>query len=248
MNPDIRIFPDPAAVAGAAADLLVESFRAKAAVKDNFSLALSGGSTPKLLYQLLAQEPYRGEIDWSHVEIYFGDERAVPPEHPDSNYKMANEALLSHVPLKPENIHRMRGEIDPTAAAIEYGQLLKTKFGDGGPDLTFLGMGDDGHTASLFPNTPVLSETHHRCVGYFVEKSTTGKSWRITMTAPFINRSGQVAMLITGAGKAARLAEVLYGARDPMRLPIQLIAPASGGLKWMLDQAAAAKLPANPHS
>lgn len=248
MNPDIRIFSDAAAVAWGAADLVVESFRVKAAGNGNFSLALSGGSTPKLLYQLLAQEPYRGRIDWRRVEIYFGDERTVPIDHPDSNYKMANDALLAHVPLKAENIHRMRGEIDPNQAAIEYGRLLKAKFDERGVDLMFLGMGDDGHTASLFPHTPALAETHHRCVAQFVEKSTTGANWRITLTAPFINRSAAVAMLVTGAGKAARLAEVIYGPRDPLRLPIQLIAPAAGGPTWMIDQAAATQLPAKPRS
>jgi 6-phosphogluconolactonase len=242
MNPDIRIYPDAQAIARAAAELIAESAGTAINAKGIFSLVLSGGSTPKLLYALLAQEPFRSQIDWKSVEIYFGDERTVPPDHADSNYRMANDALLSHVPIKPENIHRMRGEIDPNEAAIEYGRLLKTKFGEGGPDLTFLGMGDDGHTASLFPHTPLLNETHHRCAAQFVEKSTTGATWRITLTAPFIKRSQTVAMLITGASKAARLDEVLHGPRDPMRLPVQLIAPTSGALIWMVDEAAASEL------
>jgi 6-phosphogluconolactonase len=242
MKPDIRVYADSPAVARAAAELVVDRARSASSAERNFSMALSGGSTPKLLFQLLAAEPFRSQIDWGRVEIFFGDERAVPPEHADSNFKMANEALLSLVPLKAENIHRMRGEIDPNEAAIEYGKLLKAKFGEGGVDLMFLGMGDDGHTASLFPNTPVLSETHHRCVGYLAENSTTGRSWRITMTAPFINRSAEVVMLITGASKAARLNEVLFGPRDPMRMPIQLIEPVSGNVIWMLDAAAATQL------
>jgi 6-phosphogluconolactonase len=241
--PDIRIFPDPLAVARATADLIVASARDAASAGRPFSITLSGGSTPKLLYELLAAEPYRSQIAWPGIEVYFGDERAVPPDHPDSNFKMANESLLSHVPLKPQNIHRMRGEIDPTEAAIEYGKMLKARFADGGPDLTLLGMGDDGHTASLFPFTSAVSETHHRCVAHYVEKSTTGKSWRITLTAPFLNRSAQILMLIAGPSKAARLAEVIYGPQDPPRLPIQLIHPASGQLIWMLDQPAAAQLP-----
>lgn len=245
MKADIRIYDDGPAIARAAADLVVECFRSAPAERRAFSISLSGGSTPKLLYGLLAREPFRSQIDWSEVEIYFGDERAVPPDDADSNYRMANEALLSHVPLKPENVHRMRGEIEPNEAAIEYGRLLKVKFGEtGGPDLMFLGMGDDGHTASLFPHTPALGETHHRCAAQFVEKSTTGATWRITMTAPFINRSKVVAMLVTGEAKAARLAEVIYGPRDPERLPSQLIVPQSGGMIWMVDKAAAAKLPA----
>jgi 6-phosphogluconolactonase len=241
--PDIRTFPDSPAVARAAADEIVAAAKLAADAGRPFSLVLSGGSTPKLLYEMLARDPYRGRVDWPNVEIYFGDERAVPPDHAESNYKMANEALLSRVPLKPENVHRMRGEINPNEAAIEYGRMLKARFGDGGPDVTLLGMGDDGHTASLFPHTPAIKETHHRCVAQFVEKSTTGPSWRITLTAPFINRSAVVLALVTGASKAARLKEVLHGPRDPDRLPIQLIQPSPGRLEWLLDTAAAAQLP-----
>ena len=240
----MRVFPDSPAVARAAAEIIAEAAAARAAQGRNFTLVLSGGSTPKLLYELLAKEPYRGRIDWPRVEIYFGDERAVPPDHPDSNFKMADEALLAHVPLKPENVHRMRGEIDPNEAAIEYGRMLKARFGDAGPDVTLLGMGDDGHTASLFPSTPAVDETHHRTVAQFVEKSTTGPSWRITTTAPFLNRSEQVLALITGASKDDRLSEVIHGPRDPRRLPIQLIQPNPGRLIWLVDRAAAAKLPA----
>jgi 6-phosphogluconolactonase len=241
---DIRVFKDSPAVAQAAAEMIVAEARHAASAGRNFSLVLSGGSTPKLLYQLLAAEPYLGQIDWSRMELFFGDERVVPVNHADSNFKMANEALISRVPLKPENVHRMRGEIDPNEAAIEYGKMLKSRFGEGGPDITLLGMGDDGHTASLFPFTSALDETHHRCVAHFVEKSTTGKSWRITLTAPFINRSAKVLLLVTGASKAARVAEILHGPRDPKRLPIQLIDPASGQLIWMLDEAAAKNISA----
>lgn len=236
---DIRVFKDSPAVAQAAAEMIVSSARESASAGRNFSLVLSGGSTPKLLYQLLAAEPYRSQIDWQKMEIFFGDERVVPVDHPDSNFKMANEALLSRVPLKPANVHRMRGEIDPNEAAVEYGKMLKERFGEGGPDITLLGMGDDGHTASLFPFTSAVDETHHRCVAHFVEKSTTGKSWRITLTAPFFNRSAKVLLLVTGASKAARVAEIIRGPREPRRLPIQLIQPASGALIWMLDEGAA---------
>jgi 6-phosphogluconolactonase len=247
MTPDIRIFDDPPAIARAAADIIRDTARDRAAAGQNFSLVLSGGSTPRLLYQLLARDPHRSQIEWSKVEIYFGDERAVPPEHADSNFKMANESLLAHVPLKPENVHRMKGEIDPNEAAIEYGRMLKSRFGEtGGPDITLLGMGDDGHTASLFPNTPALDETRHRCLAQFVEKSTTGPSWRITLTAPFLNRSAQVLPLITSANKADRLREVLHGPRDPHRLPIQLIQPNPGRVTWLVDKPAAARLSAKP--
>jgi 6-phosphogluconolactonase len=236
---DIRVLPDSPAVARAAADIILGVAAGRAAAGQNFSLVLSGGSTPKLLYQLLAAEPYRSKIDWSKFEVFFGDERCVPPDHVDSNFKMANDALISRVPLKAENVHRMRGEIDPNQAAIEYDQMLKARFGDGGPDITLLGMGDDGHTASLFPHTPPITETHHRCVAHYVEKST-----RITLTPPFFNRSAQVLLLVTGASKAARVAEIMNGPKDPQRLPIQVIQPGSGKLIWMLDEPAAAKLTA----
>lgn len=240
--PDLRTFPDSAAVARAASEIIVPTARDAAIGGRNFSLVLSGGSTPKLLYQLLAAEPVRSQVDWGRFEVFFGDERVVPPDHADSNFKMANDAMLSKVPIPAGNVHRMRGEIDPNEAAKEYGLLLKEKFGEGGADVTLLGMGDDGHTASLFPGTAAIDEPHHRVVAHFVENSTTGKSWRITTTAPFINRSKQVLIMVTGGGKAGRLKEVLTGPRDPHRLPIQLIRPSGGTVTWLLDTAAAAQV------
>ena len=232
----IRISSDANTLAREAAQSVVA-----AVTGGSRTIALSGGSTPRAMLQLLATE-FREAVDWPSLEIYFVDERCVPPDHAESNFRMVNEALLSKVPIKAENIRRMRGEIDPNEAAKEYGQLLKDRFRDGGCDLTFLGMGDDGHTASLFPHTPAVKETHHRCVAQFVEHSTTGRSWRITQTAPFINRSKEVVVLLAGGGKADRLKEVLEGPRDPDRLPIQLISPASGRMIWMLDKDVAAKL------
>jgi 6-phosphogluconolactonase len=191
------------------------------------------------MYELLAAEPLRSRVDWTHVHAFFGDERCVPPDHKDSNYRMANEALLSKVPIPGDNVYRMRGETDPQEAAKEYGLLLKEKFGDGGLDLVLLGMGDDGHTLSLFPGTAAVGEREHRVVANYAEKSTTGKSWRITMTAPFVNRCHNVLVCVTGAGKAKRVSEVLEGPREPDRLPIQLVAPADGTMAWLLDAGAA---------
>ena len=238
---EIKVVPDVKAMMQEAAQRIIAASRA--AIQDHgfFSIALSGGSTPKALYELLAQEPYRSQIDWSRVRIFFGDERCVPPDDSQSNYRMAKEALLSKVPIPQSNVYRMKGEIDPQAAATEYGQILKDQFGDGGLDLTLLGMGDDGHTASLFPGTPALHETKHRCVPNYVEKL---KVWRITLTAPFLNRSKAVMILASGAAKAHRLKEVLEGPRDPDRLPIQLIQPTAGTLTWLLDNPAAAMVKA----
>ena len=237
--PEIQVLPDPAGVAREAADRFVAAAQEAIAVKDSFAVALAGGSTPKAMYELLAAEPYRSRVDWARVEVFFGDERCVPPDHAESNYRMAREALLSKVPIPEDNVYRMRGETDPEQAAKDYGLMLKEKFADGGLDLTLLGMGDDGHTASLFPGTPAVREREHRVVAQFVEKSTTGRSWRITMTAPFLNRSGRVLLLVAGKGKAARLTEVMEGEPDPDRLPVQLIDPAQTKVTWLLDAAAA---------
>jgi 6-phosphogluconolactonase len=237
-QPEISIVADPAALAAEAAKRIAIACRESIAACGDFTIALSGGNTPRAVFELLSEEPWQSQIDWSKWEVFFGDERCVPPEHADSNYRMASESLLCSVPIAGEKIHRMRGELAPAEAAKEYGQMLKQRFGDGGLDLVMLGMGDDGHTASLFPGTAALAETHHRCVANYVEKL---KAWRITMSAPFINRSARVMILAAGAGKSARLHEVLKGPRDPQRLPIQMIAPA-GRLWWILDRAAAAEI------
>jgi 6-phosphogluconolactonase len=236
---EVKILPDVQALTEEAARRIIAA--AETRLADNrrfFSLFLSGGHTPKSLYELLAAEPYRSQLNWSKVEIFFGDERCVPPDHPDSNYLMANNAMLSKLPIPEPNIHRMRGELNPEAAAIEYGQLLQSKFHDGGADMVLLGMGPDGHTASLFPGTPALKETEHRCVAVFVPRLN---SWRVTVTYPFLNKAKSVLVLVSGADKAEILKEVLEGPRDPGRLPIQGITPA-GQMTWLLDTAAASFL------
>ena len=232
----IRVFPDAEAVAQAAAELVVYMAQAAIESRGEFSIGLSGGNTPRPLYQLLANELLVNRIDWARVHIFFCDERCVAPAHADSNFRMASETLLDLVPLLPTNIHRMRGEIDPEAAATEYGQLLKARFGDGGLDLAILGMGEDGHIASLFPGSKALEEQDHRCVANYVEKL---HNWRLTLTAPFLNRSQEILVLVTGAAKAATVREVLEGERDPKQWPIQLIDPPEGRVTWMMDAAAA---------
>jgi 6-phosphogluconolactonase len=229
MSVEISILPDAQAVTQEAARRIVAAAESSSGI---FSLVLCGGNTPKSLYELLVSSAYRSEIDWAKVEIYFGDERCVPPTDSQSNYHMAQMAMLSKLPIDESRIHRIRGEIDPQEAAIEYGRLLKSKFGDGGPDMVLLGMGEDGHTASLFPGTAALNETHHRCTANFVPKLD---AWRVTMTYPFLNRAAAVMVLVVGAAKAKRLQEVLHGPRDVQRLPIQGIEPASGKLSWLLD-------------
>jgi 6-phosphogluconolactonase len=247
MNPpEIKVVADPAAVAREAAERFVQLARASIADHGRFSVALAGGSTPKAMHELLAAEPLRSQVDWPNVLAFFGDERCVPPDHKDSNFKMANDTLLSKVPIPAGNVFRMRGEADPQEAAREYGLLLKDKLpstssgqgGDGGLDLVLLGMGDDGHTLSLFPGTKAVDEREHRVVANYAEKSTTGKSWRITMTAPFVNKARNVLIAVTGKGKAGRIQEILESGPGQVRYPIQLIQPAGGKLTWLLDQAA----------
>jgi 6-phosphogluconolactonase len=232
----IRVLRDAADITENAAGYIAEAATEAIALSGRFAMALSGGRTPKALFELLATDAYADRIDWASVEVFFGDERCVPPEHADSNYRMAREALLDHVMIPRTNVHRMKGEVDPQAAAIEYGKMLQDRFGeDGGLDLVLLGMGDDGHTASLFPGTEALNETRHRCVANFVPKLD---AWRLTLTAPFLNRSREALVMVEGAAKAARVQEVLEGPEDPTRLPIQLIQPRQKYF-WLMDVAAA---------
>ena len=242
-NREIKVVPDAKAVAAEAAERVTAAAQRAIGERGRFSIALSGGSTPKALYALLTAEPYRSRIDWSKVHILFGDERGVPPDHKDSNYKMADESLLSKVPIPKNQIYRMKGELVDRAeeAAKEYGHMLKAQF-ESGLDVVLLGMGGDGHTASIFPGSSAVREKDHRVVGYFAENSSTGKSWRITMTAPYINQAREIFVLLAGADKAARLKEVLEGPQQPDRLPIQLIKPTQGQIVWIIDAAAAANL------
>ena len=237
--PSIKVFANPNELVEEMAERIVAAAKRVQSKGLMFSLFLSGGSTPKALHQRLASDDFRSQIDWRGVELFFGDERCVAPESDLSNYKMALDTLISKVPIPPDNVYRMKGEIDPEQAAKEYGQMLKEKFLDEGPDLLLLGMGDDGHTASLFPNTTALQETKHRCVANHVpyDYIPAGTNWRITLTYPFINRSKEIYILVTGASKAQRLKEVLEG--DEPRYPIQGVHAEQGTLTWMLDVAAA---------
>ncbi|MDQ2922000.1 MAG: 6-phosphogluconolactonase [Acidobacteriota bacterium] len=239
---DIRIFVTAEEVARAAADCFTDIAVASISAEGRFSVALAGGATPRRTYQLLASPEYRNRITWSQVHIFFGDERCVPPTHADSNYRMADEAILSHLPIPEQNVHRMIGEGDAHANASLYESDLQTFF-DGEPwprlNLVLLGMGDDGHTASLFPGTDALNETRGWVAANWVGKI---EAYRITLTAPAINHAANIIFLVAGAGKAERLPEVLRGARDPLRLPSQLIQPVAGSLVWLVDKAAAERL------
>ncbi len=242
MGTMIHVLRDAEAVSLAAAELVVLAANQAIETQGAFYIALSGGGTPKRLYQHLASDAYNQQIDWQRVHIYFGDERCVSPEHPESNYRMAREALLDKLTIPESQIHRMEGErADLAQAAADYAELLQTlPLSKGLPqfDLILLGMGDDGHTASLFPGTTALSEKKKTVVAHTISQMNTQ---RITLTYPVINNAHQVMVLVAGENKAARLEEVLVSAPEG-RYPIQGVKP-KGIINWLLDQAAAAKLP-----
>ncbi len=240
--------PDPAALAARSAQYLLEMVREAVEARGRARIAISGGSTPKATFALLADpsQPWRMHMPWDNLELYWVDERSVPPDSNDSNYRMTREALLDHVPLRADQIHRIEGELDPEVAAARYESELRNSFrleGAESPrfDLIALGMGDDGHTASLFPHTEAIHELGRLVTANHVPQKNT---WRITLTWPVINHARSVFFLIAGADKAQVLNEVLTGPRDPEKLPSQLIWPSSGILTLILDKAAAALLPA----
>lgn len=242
LSPQILVFDEAEEVSRAAALRFVELAERAIDARGRFSVALSGGSTPKRAYQLLASDEFKERVDWAKVHVFFGDERCVPPSHADSNYRMADEALLSHVSIPARNVHRIMGEGDAAANARLYEDELQTFFvGMPWPrfDLVLLGMGDDGHTASLFPETTALKEQRAWTTSVWVEKLN---AYRITLSVPAINHAAHIVFLVTGASKAERVAEVIQAERAPEPLPSQLIHPANGRLEWLLDQAAAAKL------
>lgn len=248
--PTIQVFADAEAVSRAAADEFVRCAREAVAARGRFTVALSGGSTPKRLYQLLADAPFRDQVDWGKVEFFWGDERSVPPDHNDSNYHTAHEAMLRKLPVPAGQVHRMEAErTDRDAAARDYEAVLARVFGakpGGEPpalDLILLGMGPDGHTASLFPHTTGLKETSRWVVVNYVPKFATD---RVTFTAPVLNRAREVLFLIAGTDKAEPLHEVLEGAPNSDLYPSQLVKPATGKLVFYVDRAAAAKLTTAP--
>lgn len=238
---EVHRYSDAHHLAHAAAEMFVALSIPAISEQGRFTVALSGGSTPKTLYQLLAHEPYASQIEWAHVHLFWGDERCVPADHPDSNYRMAREALLQHVPLLTENIHPMHGDIDPAQASAEYEQQLRIFFGNGLPvfDLILLGMGDDGHTASLFPGTAAIHEQNRWVIGHYVEKL---ESWRLTLTPVVINAAAQVTFLVAGKSKAERLRDVLKGPYQPDVLPSQIVKPTEGKLLWLVDEEASTLL------
>lgn len=238
MDANVVILPDPGALAHEAARRFVALAREAAESRGRFSAALSGGSTPGGLYRLLAEEPYRSQVPWEAVHLFWGDERCVPPDDPGSNYRLAEEILISQVPIPPENVHRVRGELEPSSAARDYEHEIQDFFC--GPharfDLILLGLGEDGHTASLFPGSPALAETE-RLVVAATAVYQDRPAQRVTLTLPVLKSARQVLFLVAGSAKAGVVQAVLEGTDE--RLPAWQVQPGAGDLTWLLDAQAA---------
>lgn len=238
----IQIVSSDEAFISAAVDRFMAALQQSLEKQDRCSVALSGGGTPRPVYAALAEQPYRDQINWDRVDLFWGDERHVPPDDPDSNYRMVKEVLIDRVPIPRENVHRVPAEMEIRMAAFSYEETLRDYFMGERPvfDLVFLGMGADGHTASLFPHSAGLNEDFR----WFIANTAPDRqTWRLTLTKHAINAARQIVVLVRGASKAERLKAVLTGEKMPEEMPIQLIHPEDGEMLWVVDEAAAQLLP-----
>lgn len=249
MGFDLEVQPTAALAAAAAARHFILAAEAAIHARGRFVVALAGGSTPRAIYTVLAAGPRDGTLDWSRVAVLWGDERCVPPDHEASNYRMVRETLLDLVPVSPGNLHRIRGEDDPARAAAQYEEVLRNvlRTQTGPPstrpgariDLVLLGLGEDGHTASLFPGSTATDDSVSWVRAEYVSAVSM---WRVSLTPVVINAAEEIVFLVSGSAKAGIVRQVLEGPRQPHALPAQLIAPTSGRVCWILDRAAAALL------
>lgn len=234
----LRVCADLEALSNAAAELFAAAARRAVATHCRFAVALAGGETPRSTYELLAASPFREELPWQNIHVFWGDERCVPADDSRSNALMARRALLDHVPVQAANLHPITCAHDPQQSATDYERLLRAFFANGPPhfDLVFLGLGDDGHTASLFPGSATLAEQEH----WTAVTARSGEEFsRVTLTLPCLNRAAQVMFLVAGAGKARILQAVLEAEPESAPLPARLIRPMDGKLVWLVDKAAA---------
>jgi 6-phosphogluconolactonase len=234
----IWVYDNMESLSQAAAGLFSRLARQAVGDHGKFSVALSGGHTPCYTYELLASEAFYSRIPWAQVHVFWGDERCVPADDPRSNSHMARQAFLSRVLIPPDQIHPISCAQKPAEAVTQYEAVLRGFFGDQSPrfDLILLGLGENGHTASLFPNTSVLEEEEQWVAEVYVAEQ---KMHRVTFTASLINQAAAVAFLVAGAGKSQVLQQVLEGPSDPKRLPAQMIRPKNGQLMWLVDEEAA---------
>lgn len=245
--PRVRLRESAAEVASAGADAFVSAAIAAIAARGRFAVALSGGHTPEAMLRLLSRPEYSDSMDWRHTHVFWSDERCVGPDDPDSNYGMARRALLDKGLIPEENIHRMMGELEPNIGALDYGMRLRSFFGVPIPtlDLVYLGLGPDGHTASLFPKTPALDVVDMPCAANKVSGDLPSP-WRLTLTYPAINSALAVVFLVEGVEKAPILKRVLEGPLDSHALPAQGVSPSRGALTWIVDRPAASLLSTIP--
>jgi 6-phosphogluconolactonase len=238
----IEVLSDLEALSHHAASIFVTTSKKSIETKKRFVVVISGGSTPRRLYTLLGSETYRHQVDWQHVHFFWADERCVPKDDEASNFKTAFDTLLSRVALPDKNIHRIKGEEAPDKAARDYEEEIKRFFGESerpGFDLIILGMGEDGHTASLFPGSKSLEEKVRLAIPVYLGEP---KKNRITLTLPVLNNADQILFLVAGSSKAVVLSEVLGDGEKKRGFPAGLICPARGNITWLIDQDAAAKL------
>lgn len=245
---EYRVYDNADALSRAAAEHFLKTAQAAVVARGKARIAVSGGHTPQRTFELLANpaERFLSAMPWGQIELYWVDERCVPPDHPDSNYRMTREAMLTKVPLRPEQVFRIEGELEPDAGAARYESTIRNHFRLEGAetprfDVLALGMGDDGHTASLFPHTAGLHELARIAIANHVPQQK--ESWRVTLTWPVIVEASDIFFLIEGKSKADPLHRVLQGPYDPETFPSQLIQPKSGKLLYLLDKDAAALLP-----
>lgn len=245
MTREVRVYQNTNLLNRALAERFVTISERAIAARGRFVVCLAGGNTPRSAYELMTTQEYTSLIDWSNAYVFWGDERCVPPESPESNVRMVRETLLNFVPVPINHINRIRGELPPVQAAEQYDRTLRDFFRDrmnsGKPrfDLVLLGMGADGHTASLFPGTTALREEKRWAVANHVPSLD---AWRVTLTAPAINAAANVIFLVSGAEKAETVKSVLEGNENSAQLPAQMIKPENGHLLWLLDDPAASRL------
>jgi len=237
----LHVFDNKELLSDNLAEWICDQAKATLQLRQYFSIVLSGGSTPKILYEKLASEKYKNQIDWNRVHVFWGDERVVPFSDERNNAKMAFDTLLNHVDIPKEQVHIMRTDIEPNIAAKEYAEMLRSFFQnkDFTFDLVLLGMGDDGHTLSLFPHSLILQDQSEPVKAVYNEQQ---EMYRITLMPGIVNKSREIAFMVDGEKKAATLQKVLEGPYQPSVFPSQLISPQKGELHWFLDKEAAKDL------
>ncbi len=238
---EVRVLTDSSALFHVLAEQFVGLANDAIARRERFAVALSGGSTPRPLYERLASREFVTRMDWKQTDVFFSDERCVPPDDERSNYRLAADTLLRHVGLPPVRLHRMRGENNPAVEASRYENEVRITLDSALPrfDLILLGLGENGHTASLFPGTAALEETTHIVASQYIKSE---REWRLTFTRPILNAAAHVWVMVSGRAKASVIQRVLQGPVNPVQLPAQYLPSGSSQLTWWLDADAASLL------